>query len=122
MLFYHHDFKASISGTVGPFKGSATVKNDFVRVDIETQGDVQRDIHMYVQPKKDVSTRKVTPLELPLNVILIMFDSTSAAHFHRKMKKTTAYLKEELTTVFMKGRLYIPDYILLNYSGKGECN
>ena len=60
---------------------------------------------MSVQPKNEVLNRIVTPLELPLNVILIMFDSTSAVHFWRKMKKTTVFLAKDLTTVFLKGNL-----------------
>ena len=66
---------------------------------------------MQVQPKAEVMRRKVTPLQIPLNVILIMFDSTSAAHFQRKMKKTIAYLKGELNAVFLKGKLYIHSLI-----------
>ena len=90
---------------LGYFEANVTVKSDFVRVDVETEDGIQRDLHMSVQPKDEVLKRTATPLELSLHVILIMFDSTSAAHFWRKMKKTTAFLKKDLTTVFLKGNL-----------------
>ena len=59
---------------LGYFEANVTVKSDFVRVDVETEDGIQRDLHMSVQPKDEVLKRTATPLELSLHVILIMFD------------------------------------------------
>lgn len=38
-----------------------------------------------------------------------MFDSTSAAHFHRKMLKSVEFLKKDLKTIFFKGEGIVGD-------------
>ena len=42
---------------------------------------------MHVFPNKEVLERRKKPGGIPLNIALIMFDSTSAANFKRKMPK-----------------------------------
>ena len=84
--------------------GKATVKADFVRVDVVTKrGRTISDVHMQVSPKEEVSTRPVKPGGIPLDVALIMYDSTSAANFKRKMPNTLEYLTKDLNSVLLEG-------------------
>ena len=57
---------------------------------------------MHVFPKKEVLKREQKPGGIPLNVALIMFDSTSHANFKRKMTKSLEYLTKNLNTVFLQ--------------------
>ena len=81
-----------------------TVKADFVRVDVvTTSSDVKSEIHMQVSPKEEVLARTVKPGGIPLDIALIMFDSTSAANFERKMPNTLEYLTKNLNSVILEG-------------------
>ena len=81
-----------------------TVKADFVRVDVVTSSsDVKSEIHMQVSPKEEVLARPVKPGGIPLDIALIMFDSTSAANFERKMPNTLEYLTKNLNSVILEG-------------------
>ena len=81
-----------------------TVKADFVRVDVvTTSSDVKSEIHMQVSPKEEVLARPVKPGGIPLDIALIMFDSTSAANFERKMPNTLEYLTKNLNSVILEG-------------------
>ncbi|KAK3751782.1 hypothetical protein QZH41_013246, partial [Actinostola sp. cb2023] len=92
----------------GPFEGTAQVSDDFIRVDITTTYETIAEVHMQTSPKLDVLKRKVRPAGIPVNIAMIMFDSTSAANFIRKMPKTNAYLKTR-PTVYMKGNTIVGD-------------
>ena len=84
--------------------GKATVKAEFVRVDVETtSGDFESDVHMQILPKKEVLSRPLKPGGIPLDVALIMFDSTSAANFRRKLPNTLEYLTKHLNSVLLQG-------------------
>ena len=90
----------------GYFSGSASVKTDFIRVDVVTSsGDIKTDVHMHVFPKKEVLRRQFKPGRIPLNVALIMFDSTSAVNFQRKMPHSLDYLVKNMTSILFQGRL-----------------
>ena len=87
-----------------PFLGKATVKADFIRVDaITSYGWTKSDVHMQVSPKQEVLARPQKPVGIPLDVALIMYDSTSAANFRRKMPNTLEYLTKNLNSVFLQG-------------------
>ena len=62
---------------------------------------------MQVSPKKEVSSRPVKPGGIPLDVALIMYDSTSAANFKRKMPKTLEYLTKNLNSVLLEGLCFL---------------
>ena len=80
------------------------VEDDFIQVDVVTSsGETKSDVHMHVFPKKEVLARQLTPGGIPLNVALIMFDSTSAANFRRKMPNSLNYLTNDLNSLLMKG-------------------
>ncbi|XP_031563798.1 uncharacterized protein LOC116299306 [Actinia tenebrosa] len=92
------------------FEGNATVNADFVRVDItRSEGkDSITEVHMQTAPKQEVLQRKVQPAGIPVNVAMIMFDSTSAANFVRQMPITRSYLKTR-PTVFLEGETIVGD-------------
>ena len=90
----------------GPFVGKATVKADFVRVDVVTTSwKTSREVHMQGSPKEEVIARLVKPGGIPLDIALIMYDSTSAANFKRKMPNTLEYLTKHLNSILLEGLL-----------------
>lgn len=92
--------------SLGLFKGSTSIDADFIRVDVLTNsGERKTDVHMHVFPKQEVLERPRKPVGIPLNVALVMFDSTSAANFVRKMPSSLEYLKKSLGSVFMQGKV-----------------
>ena len=91
----------------GVFTGNAAVDYDFIRVDVETSsGQTKSDVHMHVFPKKEVLERPTKPGGIPLNVVLVMFDSTSAANFRRKMPNSLEYLTKSLDSLLMEGKTF----------------
>ena len=91
----------------GVFLGNASVDTDFIRVDIVTSsGETNSDVHMHVFPKKEVIDREQKPGGIPLNVALIMFDSTSAANFRRKMPNSLKYLTKSLNSILLQGERF----------------
>lgn len=92
--------------SLGLFKGSTSIDADFIRVDVLTNsGERKTDVHMHVFPKQEVLERPRKPVGIPLNVALVMFDSTSAANFVRKMPSSLEYLNKSLGSVFMQGKV-----------------
>ena len=80
------------------------VEHDFIQVDALTSwGQTESDVHMHVFPKKEVLERQQKPGGIPLNIALIMFDSTSAANFRRKMPNSLEYLTDDLNSLLMRG-------------------
>ena len=80
---------------------------DYIRLDVETSsGEKKSDVHMHVFPKKEVLERQQKPGGIPLNVALIMFDSTSAANFRRKMPNSLEYLTKNLNSLLMQGEIF----------------
>lgn len=94
----------------GNFGGSASVETDFIRVDVVTpSGDTKTDVHMHVFPKKEVLRRQSKPGTIPLNVALIMFDSTSAVNFQRKMPRSLDYLVKNMNSILFRGETIVGD-------------
>ena len=60
---------------------------------------------MHVFPNKEVLERRKKPGGIPLNIALIMFDSTSAANFKRKMPSSLEYLTDDLNSLLMRGEM-----------------
>jgi hypothetical protein len=58
---------------------------------------------MQTAPKPEVLKRTVKPAGIPVNIAMIMFDSTSAANFIRQMPKTGKFLKTR-PTVNLEGK------------------
>jgi len=76
-----------------------------VRLDVKSGGTLDdfTEFHMQTSFKPEISQRPIQPAGIPVNIIMILFDSTSAANFIRKMPQTYKYLNESLSTVFLKG-------------------
>ena len=88
------------------FSGFAKVDHDFIQVNAVTSwGWTMSDVHMHVFPQKEVLERQKKPGGIPLNIALIMFDSTSAANFKRKMPKSLEYLTDDLNSLLMRGEM-----------------
>ena len=84
------------------------VEDDFIQVDVVTSsGRTKSDVHMHAFPKKEVLARQLKPGGIPLNVALVMFDSTSAANFRRKMPNSLDYLKNNLNSLLMRGETIV---------------
>lgn len=93
-----------------PFYGKATVKAEYLRVDVvKTSGAIESDVHMQVVPKDEVLSRPAKPGGIPLDISLIMYDSTSAANFQRKMPNTLKYLTKHLNSVVLQGETIVGD-------------
>ena len=86
-----------------------SVEAEFIRVDVVgSWGFTETDLHMRVVPKKEAVERKLHPGGIPLDVALVMFDSTSAANFRRKLPNTLEYLTKNLKSVFLRGKFFFP--------------
>lgn len=86
------------------------ITTDFVKVSYETKdSDEERVHHMArVSAKKEVLERSQkaltnNPSNLPLNILIFGFDSTSQAMFKRKLPKTTDYLQNKLDAYLFNG-------------------
>ena len=91
--------------STGAFFGNVSVDADFIRVDVKmSSGDIKSDLHMHVFPKKEVLERQPKPGGIPLDVALVMFDSTSAANFKRKMPNSLEYLTKNLDSLLLQGK------------------
>lgn len=83
---------------------------EYLRVDVvKTSGAIESDVHMQIVPKDEVLLRPAKPGGIPLDISMIMFDSTSAANFQRKMPHTLEYLKKHLNSVVLQGETIVGD-------------
>ena len=83
--------------------------SEFIRVHLTTtQGAKYVEYHAQIlprSPKQDYS--KVAGL--PLSVVIIGFDSLSAAHFQRALPEAYKFMTEEMNSVFLKGYSVVGD-------------
>ncbi|XP_068675511.1 uncharacterized protein [Montipora foliosa] len=92
------------------FLGQVKVDHEFIQVEVATPwGKTRNDVHATIIPKKEALARELKPGGIPLNVALIMFDSTSAANFRRKMPKSLEYLTHNLKSILMRGETIVGD-------------
>ena len=76
---------------------------DFLKVTVRFKnGKEQTDIHASISEIPDVAQRQKTHSS-PLNIMILAFDGTSAAHFQRMLPKTYAFLKDGLDSIIFKG-------------------
>ncbi|RMX61294.1 hypothetical protein pdam_00023569 [Pocillopora damicornis] len=98
-----NDLGDHIDYAPGSFHGKAAVDHDFIRVEVVTSsGATKSDVHMHVFPKREVLKREQKPGGIPLNVALVMFDSTSTANFKRKLPKSWKHLTTNLNSIVMR--------------------
>lgn len=99
------------TGTLTPSKPSVTLNEDMVYVEIHKSNDaVQKEFHMEIIPREEVLQRvpQMKP-GIPLNVMMVGLDSTSHAHFQRKLGPIYKYLKEELKSHVFNGYSILGD-------------
>ena len=81
-------------------------------------GEDQREFHLDVRPRKEyIERRAKTKPGIPLNVMMVGMDSTSHAHFHRKLGPVYQYLRDELQSVIFKGHSIVGDGTTENVVG-----
>lgn len=80
----------------------ANVTGDFLKVTVRFRDGSERNyFHASVSEISDVAHRKETHRS-PLNIMILVLDRTSAAHFQRMLPKTYAFLKDELDSIMFK--------------------
>ena len=86
------------TGIITPSDPEVTLKEEMVYVEVEkTDSVVQKEFHLEVNPREDVLHRVPDRKPgIPLNVMMVGLDSTSHAHFQRKLGPIYKYMKDEL--------------------------
>lgn len=113
--FMYHKTRNPFNGLSNIYKSNDIGKSDFFRVKYKINGREASDLYARVSPRLDVleSQKKLARdfkgKGLPLNVLMIGFDSTSRANFVRKLPRVKAYLETKLTTFIMEGMSIVGD-------------
>ena len=102
-----------------PSDPEVKLNEDMVYLEIENDnGDQQREFHLDVQPRKEYIERMAeTKPGIPLNIMMVGLDSTSHAHFQRKLGSVYKYLKEDLQSVIFNGHSIVGDGTTENVVG-----
>ncbi|XP_001634833.3 uncharacterized protein LOC5514659 isoform X2 [Nematostella vectensis] len=91
-------------------KRKLPIPHEFIRVETRSKdGETRTEFHAAVVPNPQVMERPHRDTGIPVNVMMIGFDSLSAAHFKRVFTKANSFLSKELNTVFMKGYSIVGD-------------
>ncbi|XP_022807728.1 uncharacterized protein LOC111344742 [Stylophora pistillata] len=81
---------------------------EFVRVQLSTaDGKKHVEYHAQVVPRS--LEHVISKVGLPLSVVIIGFDSLSAAHFQRALPEAYKFMSEELNSLFFKGYSIVGD-------------
>ena len=104
-------FDVHKTGTLTPSKPVVALNEDMVYVEIHNTDDaVQKEFYMEIIPKEKVLHRvPQTEPGIPLNVMMVGLDSTSHAHFQRKLGPIYKYLKQELKSNMFNGYSVLGD-------------
>jgi hypothetical protein len=107
------------TGTLTPSNPEAKLDEDMLYLEIETDnGERQKEFHLDVRPRKEYAQRTTkTKPGIPLNVMMVGLDSTSHAHFQRKLGSVYKYLKEDLNSVIFNGHSIVGDGTTENVVG-----
>jgi hypothetical protein len=102
-----------------PSDPEVKLNEDMIYLEIETEnGDRQREFHLDAQPRKEYTKRMAeTKPGIPLNILMVGLDSTSHAHFQRKLGPVYKYLKEDLQSVIFNGHSIVGDGTTENVVG-----
>ena len=83
--------------------------SEFIRVQLATtQGTKHVEYHAQILPRSPEQGYS-TVTGLPLSVVIIGFDSLSAAHFQRALPEAYKFMSEEMNSVFLKGYSVVGD-------------
>ncbi|XP_028400977.1 uncharacterized protein LOC114524062 [Dendronephthya gigantea] len=112
-------YDVSRTGTLTPSDPEAQLNEDMVYLEVQTvDGDEQREFHLDVQSRKEYVERVAkTKPGIPLNVMMVGLDSTSHAHFQRKLGPVYKYLKDDLKSVVFNGHSIVGDGTTENVVG-----
>lgn len=81
----------------------ANLNDDFIKVTVRFKnGSRQTDFHAAISEVHEVKQRNEIHSS-PVNIMILVFDGTSAAHFQRMLPKTYSFLKDELDSVIFRG-------------------
>lgn len=107
------------TGTLTSSDPEAELNEDMVYLEVQTDdGDEQREFHLNVRPHKEYVERVAkTKPGIPLNVMMVGLDSTSHAHFQRKLGPVYKYLRDELQSVIFNGHSIVGDGTTENVVG-----
>ena len=107
------------TGTLTLSNPEVQLNEDMVYLEIQSDnGDRQKEFHLDVQPRKEYAERTTkTKPGIPLNIMMVGLDSTSHAHFQRKLGPVYKYLKEELQSVIFNGHSIVGDGTTENVVG-----
>ena len=85
------------------------ISSDFVQVEILHSDNIEKEFHLHAVPRADVNARSISRKGLRMNVVALMFDSTSAANWQRLMRKSNNYLHTHLNAISFKGHSIVGD-------------
>ena len=100
--------KVTLSSTMPSFE----VKEDFWRViTYFADGTTHQHLHTCVVEKPEVLERPLgsNKQDTLLNIMVIIFDGTSNAHFQRMLPESYAFLKDEMNSTIFKGSSIVGD-------------
>lgn len=100
------------TGTLHSKDKEIQLDEEFVLVKIYTSdGDTQKDFHLEVQRKEISRERLHSQFKpgIPLNILMIGFDSTSRSQFIRKMPKVHSMLVDDPNSFIFKGHSTLGD-------------
>lgn len=89
-------------------KNTVSLNEDSVRVMYYQNNEKQVDFHMCISPLKEALSRQGKP-EIPLDIMILGFDSTSLSHFTRKLPKVKELLLKDFETMIYKGYSIVGD-------------
>ena len=113
--FMYEKARNPFSGLSSIYESNDIGNSDFFRVEYKINGREASDLYARVSPRLDVlesQTKLAKSFQekgLPLNVLIIGFDSTSRANFVRKLPRVKSFLETKLTTFFMEGMSIVGD-------------
>lgn len=64
---------------------------------------------MAISPSQDALSRQGEKPNIPLDIMVLGFDSTSLSHFHRKLPKVNEVLLEDLEALVYNGYSIVGD-------------
>ena len=128
--FKYRKGKNPFSGLPNLYQSNDIGQSDFFRLEYKINERHASDLYARVSPKFDVLERQTKIAKefqekgMPMNVLIIGFDSVSRANFVRKLPRVKSFLETELNTYFMKGMSIVGDattpILTAMFTGKDE--
>ena len=120
------DFDFELGDEVFPYRkgsmdSSKQIKTDFIKISYKVKSESNEEdsdrrvfFSSKVAPKEDLVKKlqkinKESPPGIPLNVLILGFDSTSHATCRRKLPRTVNYLERELNAYILRGFSIVGD-------------